>query len=132
MFGTKGKRARAYAGLSGFLYLNMLDASFSLDAVVGSFAVSDDIVIILLGLTAGAMFVRSMTVYLVQKGTLSRYVFLEHGAHYGIGALAIIMLADLIINVPGLITGLIGLVFILLSLASSVKYNRRKRKNVDN
>lgn len=120
-----GKAVAGYSGLGGFIYLNLLDASFSLDAVVGSFAISHDIVIIVLGLTAGAMFVRSLTVYLVRKGTLDDYVFLEHGAHWGIGALAAIMLWSMVEPVSEVITGLIGLAFILLSLWSSIKYNRK-------
>mgnify|MGYP003394067350 CR=1 FL=1 len=120
--------AARYSGLGGFVYLNLLDASFSLDAVVGSFAISHDIVIIMLGLTAGAMFVRSLTVHMVKKGTLEHYVFLEHGAHYGIGALALIMLISMITPVSEIVTGLIGITFILLALRSSVKYNRQRLK----
>lgn len=123
--GDAGNKAAAYTGLGGFIYLNVLDASFSLDAVVGSFAISHDIVIIMLGLTAGAMFVRSLTVYLVKKGTLDEYVYLEHGAHYGIGALAVIMLVSILHPVSEIITGLIGITFILLALWSSI---RRKAK----
>ncbi len=104
------------SGLLGFLYLILLDASFSLDAVIGSFAISNDIVIIVLGLSAGAMFVRSLTLHFVHQGTLERYVFLEHGAYYAIGALAVIMLVSILHPVPEVITGLAGLVFIGLSL----------------
>ena len=110
----------AYSGLSGFLYLNLLDASFSLDAVMGSFAISNDIVIIVLGLSAGAMFVRSLTVHLVKKGTLDQYVYLEHGAHYGIGALAVIMLVSMFLPVPEMVSGLIG-----LSCSSCLSLSRR-------
>ncbi|NBX02750.1 MAG: DUF475 domain-containing protein [Alphaproteobacteria bacterium] len=116
----------AYSGVMGFIYLNILDASFSLDGVIGAFAISRDIVIIMLGLGAGAMYVRSITVYLVRKGTLAEYVFLEHGAHYGIGALAIIMLTTIITPVPEYITGIIGAGFIFLSLWSSVRHNRKQ------
>ena len=116
----------AFSGIGGFIYLNVLDASFSLDAVVGGFAISTDIVIIMLGLSAGAMFVRSLTVFLVKKGTLDEYVFLEHGAHYGIGALALIMLWSIIHPVSEIITGLIGIGFILLSLYSSLKHKKNR------
>lgn len=119
-------QAVSYSGMMGFIYLNFLDASFSLDGVIGAFAISKDIVIIMLGLGAGAMFVRSVTIYLVRKGTLSQYVYLEHGAHYGIGALAVIMLVSMVYPVPEVITGFVGLVFILFALWSSVKYNRAK------
>ncbi len=125
--GDAGNKAAAYTGLGGFIYLNVLDASFSLDAVVGSFAISHDIVIIMLGLSAGAMFVRSLTVYLVKKGTLDEYVYLEHGAHYGIGALAIIMLVSILHPVSEIITGLIGIAFILLAFWSSLRHQKRQR-----
>jgi len=119
--------ALAYNGLAGFIYLNLLDASFSLDGVIGAFAISQDIIIIMLGLGAGAMYVRSVTIYLVHKGTLGKYVFLEHGAHYGIGALAIIMLLSIHVHVSEIITGLIGIAFIFLSLYSSVRYTRKQK-----
>lgn len=118
--------AAGYSGLMGFIYLQLLDASFSLDAVVGAFAISGDIVIIVIGLTVGAMYVRSLTVHLVRKGTLEQYVFLEHGAHWGIGALAVIMLIDMVYRVPETVTGLIGVAFIGLSLLSSMRYRKRK------
>ncbi len=129
LFQMKEMRKSAFAksGLMGFVYLNLLDASFSLDAVVGSFVISDDIVIIALGLSAGAVFVRSITMQLVKKNTLAKYVFLEHGAHYAIGALAVIMLFSLVAPVPEIITGLIGLAFILASFWSSLRYNRSRR-----
>lgn len=117
----------AKAGLVGFIYLQFLDASFSLDGVIGAFAISKDVVIIMLGLGIGAIFVRSLTVYMVHKGTLNQYVFLEHGAHYGIGALAAIMLLSMGMHVSEIVTGLIGLTFILLALYSSVKHNRKLR-----
>lgn len=79
-------------GIIGFLYLEVLDASFSFDGVIGAFAITNDVIVIMLGLAIGAMFVRSMTIFLVDKGTLDEFVYLEHGAHYAIGALAIIML----------------------------------------
>lgn len=112
------------AGLAGFLYLEVLDASFSFDGVIGAFAITRDVVIIMLGLGVGAMFVRSLTVYLVNRGTLDEYVFLEHGAHYAIGALAVIMLLSVSMHVPEAVTGLIGLAFILVSVWSSVRYRK--------
>ncbi|TAL51618.1 MAG: DUF475 domain-containing protein [Methylovulum sp.] len=109
-----------------FLYLEVLDASFSFDGVIGAFAITQDVVIIMLGLAIGAMFVRSLTVYLVRKGTLDEYVFLEHGAHYAIGSLAAIMLVSMTYPVPEVVTGLIGAVLIGLSVYSSVRYKRQQ------
>jgi hypothetical protein len=113
-------------GIGGFLYLEVLDASFSFDGVIGAFAITTDVVIIMLGLAIGAMFVRSMTVYLVKKGTLDEFVYLEHGAHYAIGILALIMLASMKFHIPEIFTGLIGVAFIVASVWSSVRYNKQQ------
>ncbi len=118
------------AGLISFLYLEVLDTSFSLDGVIGAFAITRDVVLILLGLTIGAMFVRSLTVFLVRERMLDDYLYLEHGAHYAIGALAVLMLVDMSLHVPEWVTGLIGFLFILLSLWSSIRANKRKRVSV--
>lgn len=116
----------AKSGLMGFLYLEVLDMSFSLDGVVGAFAISKDVVIIMLGLGVGAMFVRSLTIYLVRKNTLKNYIFLDHGAHYGIGALAVIMLISTMGHISEVITGLIGGGLIVISLWSSIRYNKKQ------
>jgi uncharacterized protein len=109
-----------------FLYLEVLDASFSFDGVVGAFAITSDPIIIAIGLGIGAMFIRSLTVFLVRKGTLSEYVYLEHGALWAIGALAVILLITIEFEVPELVTGLIGVGFIGAALASSIVRNRRQ------
>ncbi|WP_372349020.1 DUF475 domain-containing protein [Streptomyces sp. KL116D] len=108
-----------------FLYLEVLDASFSFDGVIGAFAVTNDIVMMALGLGIGAMYVRSLTVYLVRQGTLDDYVYLEHGAHYAIGALAVLLLITIQYEINEVITGLIGVVLIAWSFLSSVRRNRR-------
>lgn len=119
------------AGFSAFMYLEILDASFSLDGVIGAFALTKDIVLIAAGLTIGAIFVRSLTVMMVKKGTLEAYRFLEHGAHYGIGALAIIMLISMNrdVHIPEVITGLIGAGFIVVAVLASLRANRREQLN---
>lgn len=108
-----------------FLYLEVLDASFSFDGVIGAFAITSDPIIIAIGLGIGAMFIRSLTVFLVRKGTLSEYVYLEHGAMWAIGALAVILLITIEYEVPELVTGLIGVAFIGAALVSSIVRNRR-------
>ncbi len=112
------------AGVMSFLYLEVLDASFSFDGVIGAFAITQDVIIIMLGLAIGAMFVRSLTVYLVRQGTLDEYVFLEHGAHYAIGVLAGIMLMSMSRHIPEVITGLTGAILIGLSVYSSIQYKK--------
>lgn len=113
------------SGLGGFLYLNVLDASFSFDGVIGAFALSNNMIVIALGLSIGAMFVRSMTIHLVRKGTLAAYRFLEHGAFWAIIVLGAIMLISARFHIPETVTGLIGAILIGLSFWWSVRYNRR-------
>ncbi|MFG3656995.1 DUF475 domain-containing protein [Streptomyces sp. NPDC047706] len=122
-----GKPVMLLAGKAAFfmfLYLEVLDASFSFDGVIGAFAITNDIVLMALGLGVGAMYVRSLTVYLVRQGTLDDYVYLEHGAHYAIGALAVILLITIQYEISEIITGLIGVVLIAWSFWSSVRRNR--------
>jgi len=107
-----------------FLYLEVLDASFSFDGVIGAFAITNDIVLMALGLGIGAMYVRSLTVYLVRQGTLDEYVYLEHGAHYAIGALAVILLVTIQYEISELVTGSVGVILIAWSFWSSVRRNR--------
>ncbi|WP_030931866.1 DUF475 domain-containing protein [Streptomyces sp. NRRL S-646] len=107
-----------------FLYLEVLDASFSFDGVIGAFAITNDIVLMALGLGIGAMYVRSLTVYLVRQGTLDDYVYLEHGAHYAIGALAVILMVTIQYQINEVITGLVGVVLIAWSFWSSVRRNK--------
>lgn len=108
-----------------FLYLEVLDASFSFDGVIGAFAITNHIFWMALGLGIGAMYVRSLTVYLVRQGTLDDYVYLEHGAHYAIGALAVILVITIKYQINEVVTGLIGVVLIAASFWSSVVRNRR-------
>ncbi|MBD9732308.1 DUF475 domain-containing protein [Streptomyces sp. H28] len=126
----EGRPVLALAGRAAFftfLYLEVLDASFSFDGVIGAFAITNDIVLMALGLGIGAMYVRSLTVYLVRQGTLDDYVYLEHGAHYAIGALALILLVSIRYEINDIVTGLIGVTLIGASFVSSVRRNRAMR-----
>lgn len=114
----------AGGGAALFIYLNVLDAAFSLDGVIGAFALTNAIPIIFVGLGIGAYFVRTITVYLVERKTLDTLVYLEHGAHWAIFGLAMAMLIGLIWHIPEVVIGLIGLVFVVLSYISS----RREQK----
>lgn len=116
----------AKGGLGAFLYLEVLDASFSFDGVIGAFALTTNILLIAIGLGIGAMYVRSMTIMLVEKGTLQEFRYLEHGAFYSIFALSVIMFLQSLVHVHETITGLIGVGLIGLALFSSIRHNRRK------
>lgn len=124
---TQLAKATGKAGFFLFLYLEVLDASFSFDGVIGAFAITADPIIIALGLGfIGAMFVRSITVYLVRAGTLNEYRYLEHGAHWAIGALAAILFFSIKWHINEVITGLVGVAFIGAAALSSIVANRRE------
>lgn len=115
------------AAFFSFLYIEVLDGTFSFDGVIGAFAVSNDLVLITLGLGfIGAMFVRSLTVYLVREGTLDEYVHLETGAHWAIGVLGLLLLASTGYEIPEVVVGLSGVVIIGASFLSSIRHNRRQ------
>ncbi|MBG0739828.1 DUF475 domain-containing protein [Paeniglutamicibacter antarcticus] len=116
-----------------FLYLEVIDASFSFDGVIGAFAITSDPIIIALGLgLIGAIFVRSLTVYLVRQGTLDEFVYLDHGAHWAIGALSVILLITIGTQINEVVTGLIGVVFILAAFLSSIGRNKRLAAGTEN
>ena len=117
----------ARCGAAAFLYLEVLDASFSFDGVIGAFALSNNLFIIAIGLGVGAMFVRSLTIMLVEHETLTSYRYLEHGAFYAIIALAVIMFLNTVRHIPEVVTGLIGAGFIVIAFLDSIRYNRRTR-----
>ncbi|MBC7371350.1 MAG: DUF475 domain-containing protein [Bdellovibrionaceae bacterium] len=116
---------KASAGM--FLYLEVLDASFSFDGVVGAFAITHNLFIIMIGLSIGAFFVRSLTILFVEKDTLTKFLYLEHGAFYAIGFLAMIMLMDPFLHIPEWITGLIGGVVIILAFYASIRAARKEQ-----
>jgi hypothetical protein len=110
-----------------FVRLEILDASFSFDGVIGAFAITTSVLVIMAGLGAGAMWVRSMTVHLVRAGTLAKYRYLEHGAHWAILFLGVVMLLKLYgVHLPEWLIGSLGVVFIGLSIVTSVVQDRRR------
>lgn len=122
----KATSAVAQGGLGAFLYLEVLDASFSFDGVIGAFALTSNIVLIAIGLGIGAMYVRSMTIMLVEKCTLQEFRYLEHGAFYSIFALSVIMFLNSLFHVPETLTGGIGVGLIGLALLTSIQHNKRQ------
>lgn len=114
----------AKGGLGAFLYLEVLDASFSFDGVIGAFALTQNLFLIAIGLGIGAMYVRSMTIMLVERQTLAEFRYLEHGAFWSILILAMIMFCQTLVHIPEVVTGLLGAGVIGLSLMSSLRYRR--------
>jgi hypothetical protein len=115
------------AGFTSFVYLEVLDASFSFDGVIGAFAITNNIILIAISLGVGAVWVRSLTLFIVRRKVLDGYLYLEHGAHYTIGALALVLLAGLFYSIPEFVSGSIGVVIIALSVMSSVQARKKRR-----
>jgi hypothetical protein len=125
-----GARLAAGGGLASLLYLELLDASFSLDGTIGAFAITSNLGLILTGLGLGALFIRSLTLMLSREKALDQLIYLEHGAHYAIGALGLLMLASILLaqhhlHLPEWLAGLIGILLLLLSFADSIRHRRQ-------
>lgn len=127
-FSVEAEHAVAVGSAALFLYLNVLDAAFSLDGVIGAFAITSSLPIIVIGLGIGAYYVRSLTIYFVRQKTLDTLMYLEHGAHWAILGLAAAMLASLFIHIPEVITGLVGLLFVGTAAWSSISVMRKEAR----
>jgi hypothetical protein len=116
---TKATKLTGLAALTSFFYLEILDASFSFDGVLGAFAITSDVILIAIGLGVGAFWVRSLTIFMVRRKTLDEYVYLEHGAHYAVAFLALTMLCGVLFSIPDYITGLATILIIGISFVAS-------------
>lgn len=77
---------------SKVFYLMVIDATFSLDGVLGAFAFTLSVPLILLGNGLGAIVVRQFTVHNIER--IKKYVFLKNGAMYSILGLGVIMILE--------------------------------------
>ncbi len=100
--------------LSKFVYLEVLDTTFSFDGVVGAFAFTINLLLILIGLGIGALVVRELTI----KGidTIGKYKYLKNGALTSIGFLGLFMLVESFgIELPSYIPTIVT--FIIIGIA---------------
>lgn len=130
--GQEGRKEKNYilhgkAAFMQFVYLELFDASFSFDGVVAAFAITKKVLLIASGLGIGALYVRAMTVHLLRRGSLEKYRYLIHGAHYAIGTLALVLLLSIRFKIPEMVTGFLGLIFIGTAIYNSITYNRNHR-----
>jgi len=109
----------AMGAWSKILYLEALDASFSIDGVIGAFAFTMSVPLIILGNGLGAFVVREFTI----KGMnfISKFAYLKNGAMYSVGMLGAIMITESFGHeyafwVAPLNTGLLLAVFLFLSI----------------
>ena len=121
----KATKLTGLAALTSFFYLEILDASFSFDGVLGAFAITSDVILIAVGLGVGAFWVRSLTIFMVRRKTLDEYIFLEHGAHYAVAFLALTMLFGIIFSIPDFVTGAATVLIIGISFVASKRYKEK-------
>ena len=85
--------------VSKILYLELIDAIFSIDGVLGAFAFTVSIPLIIIGNGLGAVIVRYFTVHSTE--VVKRYKYLKNGAMYSVGILGLIMLGEsLSVHIP--------------------------------
>jgi hypothetical protein len=121
----------ARAGAALFVYIEVLDASFSFDGVIGAFAITSSFLLITAGTGIGAFFVRGSTIEMIRRGTLDTYIHLEHGAHWAIGALAALLILTVRWEIPETVTGLIGAGFVAAAVLTSIISRRHTPRHVD-
>jgi hypothetical protein len=112
------------AGLGSFLYLEVLDASVSVDGVMGAFAITTDVVVMALGLGLGALYVRTLTVTFARSSRMRQLAYLEHGAYYAIGTLGLALAVSFAVELPSLLIAATELLIIAAAVAASMRVVR--------
>lgn len=128
------KQAQANAikgGFASFMYLELIDASFSFDGVLGAFAVTQNIIIMVAGLGIGALAVRSLTLLLVDRKTVQEYRYLEHGAMWSVGMLAASMIIQIFVHLPSFIITTIAILPITVAFINSISANKKLIKSIE-
>lgn len=103
----KGNRS----DISKILYLEVIDATFSIDGVLGAFAFTLSVPLILLGNGIGALVVRQLTLGNIER--VKKYVYLKNGAMYSVLGLGLVMLLDgFSVHIPEWISPILTLVVV--------------------
>ena len=106
---------------SKIFYLEIIDATFSIDSVIGAFAFTLSVPLIIIGTGIGALVVREVTVRHVDQ--VRRYPFLKNGAMYSIGVLGTIMMLDAFgVHIPPWVSPVITFVLVGFFLWKSIRY----------
>ena len=115
--------------LSKILYLEIIDATFSIDGVLGAFAFTLSVPLIIIGNGLGAFVLRKLTLSNIDR--IKQYAYLKNGAMYSIFVLGIIMLTDAYgINIPSYVSPLVTFIIIGFFLFKSIKLNRQKSQKI--
>lgn len=111
--------------LSKIFYLEIIDATFSVDGVLGAFAFTLSVPLIILGNGLGAFILRELTVKNIDR--IKKYAFLKNGAMYSIFILGVIMTSEAFgVHIPSFVTPIITFIVIGFFVYKSIKLNRLK------
>ncbi len=120
---SEGKAGNGMGDWSKILYLEVIDATFSIDGVVGAFAFTLSLPLIVIGSGIGAFVVREVTLHNIE--TVKKYKLLKNGAMYSIFALGTIMLLDAFgVAIPSYVSPLIT--FIILGFFAKKSYDQSR------
>lgn len=109
---------------SKILYLEIIDATFSIDGVLGAFAFTTSVPLIILGNGLGAIVVRQLTMGNIEN--IKKYVFLKNGAMYSILCLGIVMILEgFKVEIPEYITPLATIIIIAYFFFKSKTYSQK-------
>jgi len=107
--------------ISKILYLEIIDATFSIDGVLGAFAFTTSVPLIILGNGLGAIVVRQLTMGNIEN--IKKYVFLKNGAMYSILCLGMVMILEgFKVEIPEYITPLVTILIIIFFFLKSKKH----------
>ncbi|MFA5249202.1 MAG: DUF475 domain-containing protein [Candidatus Paceibacterota bacterium] len=123
------KGGDAMSNLSKFLYLEVLDASFSFDGVLGAFAFTTNILLILIGNGIGAFIMRDLTINNIDR--VARYKFLKNGAMTSVGVLGIIIILESFgFDFPDIVAPVVTFAFIGIAFWESQKLLKKGQQPV--
>ena len=112
-------------GFTAFLYLELLDASFSIDGLLVSFAITQDVLVALVGISIGALYVRSLTIFMLEKDMTYRSSLIEKSVYLSVGFLGLSMWVKNFIDLPDFITMIPCLLPVISTLVSKFLCKKR-------
>jgi uncharacterized protein len=114
---------------SKIMYLEILDASFSIDGVIGAFAFTISVPLILIGNGLGALVVREFTVRGIDL--ISKFAYLKNGAMYSIGVLGTVMVTEAFgKEYPFWLAPVATVTLLVFFLLLSMRENKKKKTQV--
>ncbi len=119
------ENASAMSDLSKILYLEVIDTTFSIDGVLGAFAFTMAVPLIIAGNGLGALVVRQLTLGNIDR--IKRYIYLKNGAMYSIMVLGTVMVLEgFSIEVPEFVSPVTTLLIIVFFFFKSLRHARQQ------